>query len=287
MSKARLTTNELLDLAAEDLLGVLEDAERNAFDESVAAADPAVQEQVRREQSKVAESVQATLPLVIQSPDLKDRVMDRLGREAGAVTAASASETTPEMPAVVAAASSFPFSTEAAALEMAWRDLPTRRVNRYWRAASLVLAGLSVALGAMLLDSKQTFYNLVDIYTSESQNAYLRMHGLGVPYTQLHMDSGTVSTRFVDVNGGNAVAVLESNEAMGQAYLVVDGLQAGTQYELRYVLDDQDDAVVAHQFRFDGGSRAISIELASLPAGGEWRICEQGSDEALLIGKLA
>lgn len=286
MSKSRLTTNELLDLAAEDLLGVLEDAERTAFDESAAAADPVVQEQVRREQSKAAESVQATLPLVIQSPDLKGRVMDRLARESGVVSTTTPSETTPDETPAVVAATALPFSTEAASLEMAWRDLPTRRVNRYWRAASLALAGLSVALGAMLLDSKQTFYNLVDIYTSESQNAYLRMHGLGVPYKQLHMDSGTVSTRFVDVTGGNAVAVLECNEVLGQAYLVVDGLTAGN-YELRYVLDDQDDAVVAQHFRFDGSSRAISIELASLPAGGQWQICEQGSDEALLIGRLA
>lgn len=71
-----MKTQELLELAALDALGLLEEHEREAFDRAFRAAPPALQAQIRGEQTRIAKD-DSLLPEVDAPIGLKSKVLAR------------------------------------------------------------------------------------------------------------------------------------------------------------------------------------------------------------------
>lgn len=74
MTQRSMTIRELLENAHMDALGLLDEQDRAAFDAAFRAAPPALREQVRAEQSRMAR-MESTLPRVTPDASLRDRVV--------------------------------------------------------------------------------------------------------------------------------------------------------------------------------------------------------------------
>lgn len=70
-----MTTRDLYELAALDVLGLLDEDERSAFERAFKAADPSVQADVRREQLRYSD-LDSLLPVVETPPGLRARVLN-------------------------------------------------------------------------------------------------------------------------------------------------------------------------------------------------------------------
>ena len=140
-----MTTAELMELALLDVLALLDDEERSAFDRAFSAATPEVQAQVRREQTRLAR-IDALLPDVEAPVTLRARVL-------AAVRAAMMASASPG---------------EAAALHLARTARPVerrmhghrRRVTPWWRAAALGATAAAVVLGTLLVQLHSDYQRL-------------------------------------------------------------------------------------------------------------------------------
>ncbi len=74
MTQRSMTIRELLEHAHMDALGLLDEQDRAAFDAAFRAAPPALREQVRAEQGRMAR-MESTLPRVTPDASLRDRVV--------------------------------------------------------------------------------------------------------------------------------------------------------------------------------------------------------------------
>src|SRR5688572_23634462 len=77
-----MTTQELIELAVLDAMGLLDEEEREAFDGAFGAAAPAVQAQVRREQTRISLS-QDLLPDVEPPAGLRSLVLEAVRKAMG------------------------------------------------------------------------------------------------------------------------------------------------------------------------------------------------------------
>jgi hypothetical protein len=74
MTQRQMSIRELLENAHMDALGLLDEQDRAAFDAAFRAAPPALREQVRAEQARMAR-MESTLPRVTPDASLRDRVV--------------------------------------------------------------------------------------------------------------------------------------------------------------------------------------------------------------------
>lgn len=74
MTQRSMSIRELLENAHMDALGLLDEQDRAAFDAAFRAAPPALREQVRAEQARMAR-MESTLPRVTPDASLRDRVV--------------------------------------------------------------------------------------------------------------------------------------------------------------------------------------------------------------------
>lgn len=125
-----MKTQELLELAALDALGLLEEPEREAFDRAFTAAAPALQAQIRREQARIAQD-DSLLPSVDAPLGLKAKVMARW-REA--------------------------MSTRKRILPPL---LPSSGVSPIWRMAAISAVAASIVLGVAMLQIQTDFKQVV------------------------------------------------------------------------------------------------------------------------------
>jgi hypothetical protein len=283
MNRSKMTTEELLQLAGADLLGILEDEERQRFEQAFLEATPAVQETIRREQAQAAESLLATLPHADPPMRMRQEVLEQ-------VLAASGQESTLRL-AGVGPRQDGVAPTHATAAperndETHWRDAVAQvGVSRYWRAACLALIGLSLALGALYRDAKVSVDTLAHVLKKESwathQNRIVRL--AGVPYSELHIHPETVTVRFRSESQGDLWAALDYNERLGQAFLELRGLEEGQQFELCYVVDEAEEYPYRRRLTYEDQILPVEFAAVNLPANGRWEIRAAGSDEALLV----
>jgi anti-sigma-K factor RskA len=128
-----MNTRELIELAQLDALGLLDDAERQAFERAFAAAPPAVRAMLREEQARYAR-IDALLPTDEPPAGLRQRVMDRVR-----AARAEQDQTAPAPLRLVGG------SGEALPISR------SRRVSPLWRAAAVGFASAAVLLGAVTL----------------------------------------------------------------------------------------------------------------------------------------
>lgn len=79
-----MTTKDLYELAALDVLGLLDDEERSEFERAFRSADPAVQADIRREQLRYSD-LDSLLPVVETPAGLKTRVLNAVREAIGVV----------------------------------------------------------------------------------------------------------------------------------------------------------------------------------------------------------
>lgn len=276
MNRSKMTTNELLQLAGADLLGILEPEERERFEQAFLEAEPAIQETVRLEQARSAESLLATLPHVDPPMKLREEVL------------AEVLQATGQAPNLTLVGSEAPPKPQGSPLESEehWRDAPVRQAsNWYWRAACLALVGLSLALGALYRDAKVSVDALTHVLRRESYATWQTriIREAGVSYSELQLLPDTTTVRFRDPAGGDLRAALNYNENHGLGFLEMRGLPQGVAYELCYVLDEDQQRTFVHRFEHLGQVETFEFASVSLPANGHWEIRAAGSEEALLL----
>ncbi len=218
-----MTTQELIELSLLDAVGLLEETEREAFDRAFQASAPAIQAQVRREQTRLSQ-IEMLLPDVAAPAHLRAMVIE-------AVRKAMAAEA--DAPAPLAFVP--PMARSAT-------------VSRWWRAASLGLATAAaifmvatVYLWNATLELRQNIQGdgMVEQLASQFGHAYVRD-------VLLHPD--TKRAVFRPVAAGTRVeAAMWVNPGWKEgkeAVLVTAGLPPTDGRPYRLAVIDENDQVV-------------------------------------------
>ncbi|MBC7833610.1 MAG: hypothetical protein H7Y88_00735 [Phycisphaerales bacterium] len=182
-----MTTHELLELAGLDALGLLDERERESFDRGFAAAPPALQAQIRREQARFARA-DGTLPEVDAPVSLRARVIAAV------------------RDAVQAMAGSH---------ERSFTLMPSRGVARVWRAAAIGCATAAIVFGFTTLQMRSQFEAVNERIAANFQSDQW-IRELGPRFEQMLFDPSTRFVKFTGDSAGEAAAV------QGKAVMLID-----------------------------------------------------------------
>jgi anti-sigma-K factor RskA len=132
-----MKNHELIEMSLLDAYGLLDDHEREAFERSFAASSPAVQAQVRREQTRFA-SMDMLLPDAEAPADLRARVLERVRRAIAAQDEGAVRHASGAVPTIAR----------------------SRRVSPVWRAGALACAAAAVVFGVTTLQMRAQYDKL-------------------------------------------------------------------------------------------------------------------------------
>lgn len=166
-----MKTRELFELASLDVLGLLDEAEREAFELAFRKADPAVQAQVRREQLRFTEMEQI-LPEVQAPAGLKARVMAAV-RDA------------------IAAVRTEPIARIGVGQHAVFNAAPI------WRAACIGFATAALVLGGFFYQVTQSNKQIIASLDSNALNEQMRrLSESGVNWRSTLMAKGLTKVDF-------------------------------------------------------------------------------------------
>ncbi len=245
-----MTTGEMLELAAVDALGLLDDAEREAFDAAFRRAPSAVRELVRAEQARVAE-LGLALPDVDAPDALREKVLAKVRAEIERSKAAGV-------------AGSVPAGGRATVHAGGGRPEPRslgirhpRRVSSVWRVAAI---GASVAAVVLAVVQVQLRQEITDLNSRSETAALLDALGLEHVDDLLFADASVQRVRFVPVGDvGRAEATLIRNPDHDRSRLYVKNLASRADYTV--VALDASGAVVSEVARFESDDLLTSVDL--------------------------
>lgn len=233
-----MSTQELIELALLDAMALLDDDERASFDAAFRAAAPAVQAQVRREQTRLA-NIEKLLPEVTAPAGLRAAVIEAVRRAMSA----------PAQGGIIPAL------------------MPSRRVTPLWRAASVGLATAAVILIVVVLQLKADFADLERRITADSQLGEIAGR-FGSQYVRdVLFDADTrrvVFTSQAPEFKGQASVFVNADWKSAKFFCSALATPAGRTYKLA-VLDDQGTVVdVLAEFTSSGGliSRDVNLAMA-------------------------
>ncbi len=215
-----MSTHSLLELAALDALGLLDDDERESFDRAFKAAPPALQAQVRREQTRIAKD-ESLLPAVESPAGLRARVLaavrDAMERVGGQEQPAAV------LPAIQASSG----------------------VSPIWRMAAIGAVAATLVLGFTQLEMARSYETINDAIESNVLTTTIA-RDFGVRVERALMDQDTRLVHFAPVSAGTdvageAVVILNDRDMTGEL-LAVDLPQRSGVYQL--VLVDSAGEVV-------------------------------------------
>lgn len=229
--------HDLLEMAVLDTLGLLDEQEQAAFEMAFRSAPPAVQAQVRREQTRFAK-IDHLLPQVEPPAGLRAAVLERLRREF-----AQAEQ-----------------SQVASILPMA----RSRGVSPLWRAAALGLLAASVTFGVLTFQL---------VHQAERTAKQIRSDALLAELGR-EFGSGFVRDVLFAKDTSRIVLAAERSDFVGQASLFVNpewrqakffhaSMPTPEGQTLRLaILDDQGRVVrVLREFTSAGGVESLDIDL--------------------------
>jgi hypothetical protein len=216
-----MKTHELLELAALDALGLLDEAEREAFDAAFRAAPPALQAQIRREQTRIAGD-DTLLPRVEAPLGLKARVM-AAWRDA-----------------VEAVSSRSPARRLVGSLAL----MPSRGVSPLWRAGAIGCAAASIVLAMAMFTIRGQFEKYQQAANSINAAEVWRKE-FGATFERAFFAPGTEFVQF-DASGADvkAQAVMLVDPANNMAQLYLRELPAGTGSLMLVALGDDGKPVL-------------------------------------------
>lgn len=240
-----MRTHELIELAALDALGLLDETESGAFEQAFRASSPAVRRQVRAEQQRAAEFEAALLPFVTPDDDLKAKVLARLAKEK-AIEAASGTRSMVHRPGRVVP-----------------KVRTSRRVTPLWRAASIGLSIAVVVFGVFAIWVQDNNTKLMDAFVVNDFSDTIGTR-------QLHdtlFDANTKRVIFAIADSApglfEANAVLLMNPDWGQnARFFCSGLsdqQSKGKFALCVV--DENDQVIETLEQFESNGRLVSFDV--------------------------
>ena len=267
-----MTQRELLENALLDALSLLDDDERRAFEEAFRAAPPAVQAQVRREQTRLAR-MDSLLPDVSAPAALRARVLE-------AVRAAIAGRHLAEAESTLRlhdpdAISRLPAVTHR------------RRTAAVWRAIALGCAAAAIVLGVTTANLQSAIGELrsqEDLLITEISKAF----GPEYLYDAL-VDASTQRITLTSADAemsGAAQAAVWVNPDWRTAKLFGINLPAtaGSQYRL-VVLDDNNQPVsTIAEFTFTGGLLNREVPVTVALDAEHLAIVPGGGTDSLLLG---
>lgn len=225
-----MTTQELIEQAVLDALGLLDESERENFDASFRAAPPAVQAQIRRQQTRFAD-LDMLLPDVEAPAGLRAAVVEAV-REAMA-------------------------KTETEALT-APRLHVSRNVAPVWRSAALALAAACVVFAVVTFEIRGSYEDiLLSLQRDQIPDDVLRT--LGPSFREAFFDPDYSKVGFTAVGQGQieSQAVLLFDPEKDEAILICHNLPVidGKSYEL--VIINEDDSIGQSLARFSASNRLI------------------------------
>jgi len=190
-----MTTKDLFELASLDALGILDEQERRAFDEAFAAATPGVQEQVRTQQSIMTE-IDDLLPRVQPAASLRERVINAVLAAIGAGKMHAAGRAVPAL-------------------------LPSRGVNRFWRAGAIGFAAAAVVLGVSTVQM-QSRYSEIETALRVNATTEVFIRSFGARFENALLDPRTQYVQFnadrEDAATGGAVVLFNAETKTAQLY---------------------------------------------------------------------
>lgn len=255
-----MNTRDLFELASLDVLGLLDDEERRAFEQAFRAAPASTQAQIRREQLRAAHSLENDWLPAADSPfGLKGKVMTSV-REA--IEAARAGE----------------FSGHVARRVGPFTLALQRNVSPVWRAAAIGLLTASAVLTVALVRQADQYDSIRDTVANDAAVAAMAQQFgaefsavLASPTSQVRdftpVDDAyaAASARLVlDEVGGNAYLVCNSLPPRNDGYRVVL-INASGQVERELTRFDTSGGVSFKKFAMQGLANAT---LAILPGSG-------------------
>ncbi|MCW5764609.1 MAG: hypothetical protein KIT68_01370 [Phycisphaeraceae bacterium] len=138
-----MNTKDLLELASLDAFGLLDEAERRAFEEAFRKAHPSVQEMVRATQRRMAD-IDAILPDVSPQASLRQRVLEAVALDVERAT----------IPAVAG--------------RIGPDIIPAAGVSRVWRAAAIGCAAAAVVFGFTTLQMQARYGELDNAFRNNA-----------------------------------------------------------------------------------------------------------------------
>lgn len=245
-----MTTQELIELAVLDTMGLLDEPEQAAFDKAFDAAPPQVQAHVRREQTRFAD-INAILPDVEPPAELRSAVIE-------AVREAIAEELVAGGP-------------EADRLALR----PSRGVSSGWRLGAVAAIAIAVVLGGATLQMQRDYTQLNQ---SIRNNAHIDQ--LNATFGTRYVDDTVFDTRTrqiaftpaEDALRAKASIYYHPNWNVVRLYCRNLGKEEGVSAFRVALLDEEGQVVeVLHRFRPGPGFEAgeIRVDLALLAQRGD------------------
>jgi hypothetical protein len=245
-----MTREELLESAAMDAFGLLDEYEAALYTRSFHHAPAAVQREIIQLQADLV-SDDTLLPTETPDPSLRERVLE-------AVAVAIEQETAELEPlATIGRNRAMPVEPVA--------RVPLTASGQFWRAAVFVLcAGLIVVL-YFLADVTQKHNQIAVLALQNITDAQLEQMVSPTGSVKDYLFDGTAKRVYFNPSSGGAGtrAALFINEASGEAFLVTEGLGASNQrpaYTL--LIKDSAGAIdVVHKFASNGRISAAQFAL--------------------------
>ncbi len=247
-----ITIKELLELAALDAFGLLDEYESALYTQSFHHAPATVQDDIKRLQAQIA-SDESLLPIDEPDPALRDRVLAAVAKAIEADSSKLAPLATIGRP-------------RRTSPETARRVLPAS--GQFWRAASFVLAGTLLAVAYLWSDANRQSYLIASLALHNVTDAQL-VQLVGPTITKFLKDPSAERIVLTPTKSGDASwANVLIREDGSEAFLLFEGLPRtkGGGYKLRV---QRADGGTEHVHAFDGtgptlgGVHVDAIELTA------------------------
>lgn len=246
-SSASVRTGDLYELATLDAMGVLDDAERRAFESALAAAPVSVQLQIRAQQHRMSD-IDHLLPAVEPAPALRQRVIDSVLSAVGVARQHEAGRSGPAL-------------------------LPSRGVSAAWRLVAIGCAAAAVAFGVANFEMRRDYAEINQAFlTNAATEVMVKTFGprferaLVNPATRYVQFTPTVVNSGVRSASGMAVLLVDTEHNSAQ-FFGKDLPEASGSYALVSVRADGTLGQPLLTFRASGSNVVREIEGLNLPSG--------------------
>lgn len=231
------STRELLELASLDVLGLLDEEERESFEQSFRSASPEVQAAVRREQLRLAKD-EDLLPKVDSPPGLRARVLSAISE---AIASVSGQEATIGYVGPAPARSVMASAT-------------------LWRAACLGFATAAVVMGGFVFQMSRLNRHIINEVASGEVIDEIRP--LGPTFRTMLTSPSMFNAHFAPLAKDapdNSRATIFVDRDLKQAFLLCSDLPPG-EYSLVIESPSNREAASNVAFRHEGGLKVVHIE---------------------------
>lgn len=247
-----MTIKELLELAALDAFGLLDEYEGALYTESFHHAPATVQDDIKRLQAQIA-SDESLLPIDEPDPALRDRVLAAVAKAIEADSSKLAPLATIGRP-------------RRTAPETAQRVLSAS--GQFWRAASFVLAGTLLATAYLWSDSYRASQQIATLALMNITDAQLTQL-VGPTITEFLKDTSAVRITLTPTKSGDPSWANVFVKEDGSAFLLFEGLPRSEDSAYKLQVVERANGHIEHVHSFDGTGLTfggVHMDAIGLPA---------------------